>query len=151
MCFFFLCSMFSCISTKEWFVFRTLNQEVTAFIWLGKVPRITKEILQKWKNSGGLHALNTMMLPGVSCCNLESQSCHSSSLSALICFSLPLSLSCHSFSSGAVHFKNMDRIYYVYLKLLNLSWETLEYLQSSSLVPLMRLKWLLSLLFTHHF
>lgn len=91
--------------------FCTLDQEITTFIWVGKVPRISKAILQKPRKTGGLAppnfihyywAANIQTLvhwlknPGAAWCNLEAQSCQSPSLSAPVCSSLPLSPSRHS-------------------------------------------------------
>ena len=91
--------------------FCTLDWEITTFICGGKVPRISKAVLQKPRNRGGLALPNFMHYywaanihklvywlknPDADWCNLEAQSCHSSSLSALVFSSLPLSPSCHS-------------------------------------------------------
>lgn len=77
----------------------------------GKVLRISKVILQRSRNCGGLALPNFMhyywaaniqklffwlKAPESNWCSLEAQSCHSSSLSALVFSSLPMSPSHHS-------------------------------------------------------
>ena len=89
--------------------FKTIDQTISDFLWCGKAPRIRKSILQRCKFNGGLSLPNfqlyylaahiykisfwfkSMDLPW---CNLEAQSCvSSSSLTALLTSSIPFNLS----------------------------------------------------------
>ena len=89
--------------------FKTIDQTISDFLGCGKAPRIRKSILQRCKFNGGLSLPNfqlycwaahvhkisfcfkSMDLPW---CNLEAQSCvSSSSLTALLTSSIPFNLS----------------------------------------------------------
>ena len=84
---------------------------ITNFIWSGKTPRICKPLLQRERSKGGLGLPNfqsyywaanmhkiALWLSDTeeSWVQLESNSCHSSSLKALVCSSLPLKPKQHS-------------------------------------------------------
>ena len=86
--------------------FKTIDQLITSFIWDNKTPRISKKILQSRKVEGGLalpnfinyywgantHKINYWLhAPDTDWCSLELQSCHLTSLPALVYSSLPLS------------------------------------------------------------
>lgn len=86
-------------------VFNSVNQFITSFIWGNKVPRVNKCTLQRGREVGGLglpsfihyywasniqNILFWLHRPDTDWCLLESQSCYSSSLPALVYFSLPL-------------------------------------------------------------
>ena len=86
--------------------FCTVDQAISAFLWGGKTPRISRNILQRSRQASGL-ALPSLMQyywsvnvqklifwlkpPASDWCSLEAQSCRSSSLAALIYSSLPYS------------------------------------------------------------
>lgn len=91
--------------------FRSINQAISAFIWVNKVPRISRTVLQGNRCLGGLALPNFlyyywaanlqkltfwMHAPQTNWCLLEARSCLSTSLPALLCSSLPLSPSRHS-------------------------------------------------------
>uniref|UniRef100_A0AAR2KCA8 Reverse transcriptase domain-containing protein n=1 Tax=Pygocentrus nattereri TaxID=42514 RepID=A0AAR2KCA8_PYGNA len=106
--------LFQCLPIflpKSFFV--SIDKTVTGFIWGGRVPRIRKGILQCPRSSGGLALPNFMYYyfaaniqkmafwfknPEAAWCIMESLSCHSSSIRALVYSSLPI-LSSH-FSSN---------------------------------------------------
>lgn len=88
--------------------FKTIDQTISQFLWCGKAHRIRKSTLQRCKVSGGLSVPNFQLyywaahihkisfwfksvdLPW---CDLEVQSCDSSSLTALLTSSIPSNLS----------------------------------------------------------
>ncbi|CAI5656797.1 unnamed protein product [Oreochromis niloticus] len=87
--------------------FKSVNRMFSSFIWANKTPRISMTSLQQGKLSGGLALPNLMFYywaaniqkytywlngPQAAWCCLEAQSCFSSSLSALLFSSLPVSL-----------------------------------------------------------
>lgn len=85
--------------------FKSVNRMFSSFIWANKTPRISITSLQQGKLSGGLALPNLMYWaaniqkytywlndPQATWCCLEAQSCFSSSLSALLFSSLPVSL-----------------------------------------------------------
>lgn len=93
------------------FFFKTLDTAIIHFVWNGKIPRVGKLTLQRPKDQGGLALPNFLFYyfaaniykisfwinaPDINWCVLESLSCHSSSLKALIFSSLPLSPTRHS-------------------------------------------------------
>lgn len=85
--------------------FKSINQTITSFVWNGKVPRVRGSLLQRCKFSGGLALPNFLYYywaanfqklpfwlqpPDTPWCHLEARSCTSTSLSALVCSSLPI-------------------------------------------------------------
>lgn len=91
--------------------FQSVNKAISSFIWAGKNPRIGRPLLQRPRNVGGL-ALPSFIhyywaahlqklsfwinAPETDWCIMEAQSCHGSSLQALVYSSLPLKPSSHS-------------------------------------------------------
>ncbi|XP_072135984.1 MTOR-associated protein MEAK7 isoform X2 [Mobula birostris] len=95
--------------------FKSVDQAITSFIWENKVPRVNKRILQRGRDVGGMglpsfihyywasniqKVLFWLHRPDIIWCLLESRSCHSSSLPALVYSSLPLKSS--QFTSNPV-------------------------------------------------
>lgn len=91
--------------------FSRLDSTILNFIWGGKNPRICKSLLQRSRSHGGLgppnfqlyywaanlHKIALWILDMDSdWVHLEAISCHSSSLKALVCCSLPLKPTQHS-------------------------------------------------------
>ena len=88
--------------------FRSINQTISSFIWENKTPRVNKHILQRSRDVGGLglpsfthyywasniqKILFWLHCPETNWCLIEAQTCHSSSLRALVYSSLPLKAS----------------------------------------------------------
>lgn len=88
--------------------FRSVNQSITSFIWANKIPRVKKGLLHRGRDVGGLalpsfihyywatnfqKILFWLHLPDTDWCVFEAQSCHSSSLPALVYSSLPTNMS----------------------------------------------------------
>lgn len=84
--------------------FRKLDTVISNFIWAGKTPRVCKTLLQREHAKGGLGLPNfqcfywaanvhkiMLWMTGAdnSWIHLETNSCHASSLKALVCSSLP--------------------------------------------------------------
>lgn len=106
--------------------FKTIDQLESDFIWGYKVSRISKTILQKKRTEGGLalpnflyyywganiHKINHwLQAPDTNRSVLETQSCRSSYLSALVFSSLPLSPSCYSSNPIVLStLKNLDSV-----------------------------------------
>ena len=101
--------LFQCLPlflTKTFF--KKLDQVILSFVWAGKVARINKSALQTARQEGGLGLPNFMLYywaaniqkilswwyeSELDWCKMESLSCHASSLTALTCSPLPLSVS----------------------------------------------------------
>ena len=86
--------------------FKSLDQTITSFLWGGKTPRVKKSLLEKCTFEGGLALPNSLLYywsahihkltywlqsTQLLWCKLETQSCVSSSLPALLTSSLPIS------------------------------------------------------------
>ena len=95
--------------------FRQLDSMILNFIWGGKIPRVRKSLLQRERSQGGLGLPNFQLYYWAANIHkialwasdtdmdsgwiqLESSSCHSSSLKALVCSSFPLKPKDHSFN-----------------------------------------------------
>ena len=101
--------LFQCLPlflTKTFF--KKLDQIILLFVWAGKGARINKSTLQTARQEGGLGLPNFMLYywaaniqkilswwyeSELDWCKMESLSCHTSSLVALTCSPLPLSVS----------------------------------------------------------
>lgn len=118
--------------------FKSVNQAVTTFIWAGKVPRVSRSLLQQCKLSGGLAlpnflyyywAANVKKLPFWLCapdvpwCHLEAHSLTSTSLPALICSSPQSSLS--RFTSNPIVLSTL-KIWYQFRKHFKFSSASLQ-------------------------
>ncbi|KAI5086736.1 hypothetical protein C0J45_23912, partial [Silurus meridionalis] len=88
--------------------FSSIDQYISSFIWESKIPRVNKHTLQQPCDAGGLGlpsfihyywASNIQKIlfwlhrPDTSWCLIEAQTCHLSSLPALVYFSLPMKTS----------------------------------------------------------
>jgi len=119
--------LFQCLPlflTKSFF--KQLDKIILPFLWAGKVARIGKGALQAARGEGGLGLPNFMFYywsanvkkilswlyeDELDWCQMESLSCHTSSLAALVCSPLPTpAVNYYVKHSCSVNFENMDTV-----------------------------------------